>query len=95
MNPDTKNTDWFPQEDPEWLEAAIARIRADIESRTPHDDTVPDYAVGEWYLNHRIITGEELRGVYRRMNRRGEYTTDVPIGRGAPTTLNVIRGGKA
>lgn len=36
-----------------------------------------DYAVGEWYHNHRIIRGEELEGVYRRMNRRGDIITDV------------------
>lgn len=52
-------------------------------------------AVWEWYMNNRPMTQDEYTGALRRMKRRGEYTTDEPIGRGAPTTLTVIRGGKA
>lgn len=130
MNARTTHADWHPGESPDWLTAAIERVRAEVAAESagmtaqacedgsrrdeaPAHDAEPmrertapqkanagggggreDYAVGEWYHRNRIIRGEELRGVYRRMNRQGNVHTEEPIGRGAPTTLTIIRGGK-
>lgn len=73
--------DWHPGE-LATLPAAIARVRG-------------EYAVGEWWTGHRLIAGDELAAIERRMRARGEIVTDETIGgdrrRGH---LTVIRGGK-
>lgn len=64
------------------LPAAIERVRG-------------EYAVGEWWTGHRLIAGDELAAIERRMRARGEIVTDETIGgdrrRGQ---LTVIRGGR-
>lgn len=47
----------------------------------------------EWYLGGGEWTKAEMRGIIRRMKKRG-ITTDEAIGPRQRVTLTVIRGGK-
>ena len=118
MNPYTTNEQRVPGESPDWLTAAIERVRAEVAAEsagmapvsaqdgrraTKAPNGIPEHLDAgngytrvrrEWYLGGGYLTHDEYRDAMRQAEKHGGRLTDEPIGRGAPTTLTVIQGGK-